>query len=145
MAQAGLIAAGAVGRLPLLTELRLAGICQACWPEEAGTVHGEALALHALPQLQRLFIGGGGGSCSMTEPAQLLGALASLTWLTYLGLCCCGFYHGAVGDLIPELWALTELKLHAVLVSRCSHMLTCFAVLGRRHSPRTHLLHRLKE
>lgn len=87
VAQAGLIAAGAVGRLPLLTELRLAGICQACWPEEAGTVHGKALALHALPQLQRLFIGGGGGSCSMTELAQLLGALASVTCLTYLGLC----------------------------------------------------------
>lgn len=108
--------ASAVSRLPLLTYLRLDGSCQQCLPETSVTIPGEVFgrSLRALQRLQRLHIGGG-VTCSVTEPAGVLGALPTLNCLTYLGLCCGGIDQSAVGEVIPKLHVLKELQVDAAL------------------------------
>lgn len=109
--------AGAIGRLSLLTELRLDGICQQCWPGASGNVPGKAFgqALRVLPRLQRLHIAGGGAACSVSDSARMLDALPTLNNLSFLGLCCGGIDQAAVGELIPKLRVLKELHLDAAL------------------------------
>lgn len=89
-------------------------MCQRCRHGDSGTsdsnVPGDALAqaLHALPRLQRLHIGGG-ASCRVTESTRVMGALPVLSSLTHLGLSCGGAEWVAVGEVLPELRALKDL------------------------------------